>query len=206
MPTAASTDSEAGRAGAHGISEGEDPEQGFRGFVLTSLVLGLGFVLACLAQADLFGISGGLRDRLDAYRVLWPQEWVFFIGLDKSSVVPYRAGHDGRLVRLHEREVWGERLGGLNREHDVYTTEARQIADRIPDRYWQECGQGGEMRCEKVPDPALLYRTENPLKSPTLCGRAVLAIERASSSEAGSRRDGPWAAYRVASVDLRCSG
>lgn len=206
MSTATGAGLETGRAGTPGTTEREETEHGFRGFVITSVVLGFGFLFACLAQFDVLGTSNGIRDRLDAYRVLWPQEWVFFIGLDKDSVVAYRTGADDRLVRLRERHVWDRQLGGFNREYDVYTSEVRQIARRIPDRYWQECGPGAEVRCEKVPDPALVYRTENPLEQPRLCGSAVIAIERASPSETGPGAGGPWAAYRVASVDLRCGG
>jgi hypothetical protein len=204
VPTGASASSETGRAGTPGTIEGVDLDRGFQGFMVTLVVLGFSFVIACLAQFDVVGVPVELRARLDTYRVLWPQEWDFFTGLDRDSVVAYRTGDDGRLSRLHERQVWDRQLAGLNREYDLYTNETWQIARRIPDRYWQACGQAGEARCERVPDLALVYRMENLSKHPRLCGRSVIGLERTLPSVGGRAPDGPLVAHRVVAVDLRC--
>ncbi|MFD6072309.1 hypothetical protein [Amycolatopsis lurida] len=167
-------------------------------------MLGLSIVIACVAQFGVAGVPAELRDRLDAYRVLWPQEWDFFTGLDKHSVVAYQVGDDGRLSRLHERQIWDRQFAGLNREYDLYTNETWQIARRVPDRYWQTCGRAGEARCEKVPDLAAVYRMENQSGHPRLCGRSVIGVESTLPSAGGRAPDGPLVARRVVIVDLRC--
>ncbi|MEU3625816.1 hypothetical protein AB0E54_25855 [Amycolatopsis coloradensis] len=113
-------------------------------------------------------------------------------------------GDDGRLSRLHERQVGVRQLAGVNREYDLHKNETWQIARRVPGLYWKECGERDEARCETVPEPALVYQLENLSGHPRLCGRSVIGVERAVSSAGGRARDGPLVAHRVVAPDLSC--
>ncbi|MGW4063509.1 hypothetical protein ACWEGE_34840 [Amycolatopsis sp. NPDC004747] len=193
------------RRGRARVAEGGETERGLRGFLLTAVVLVFSFAVSCFVQFGGGPVFGDLRARLGAYQVVWPQEWVFFTGnLDKDTVVAYQAGADGHLGRRFERQVWDGQRGGLDRGIDVATSEAWDIARRIPDRYWQSCGNTPEARCERLPDPALVFPLKALSAQPRLCGALVLALEHVVPSGAGRLPDGPWLPRRAAAVNVRC--
>lgn len=184
-------------------SHGGDAERAVRGFSLTAAVLVGSFVVACMAQFDVGVVPDGVRARLGAYRVVWPQDWVFFVGnLDGDAVVAYRSKPDGRLARLHEREAWDDRLGGLDRSADNLSFEAWQIARQVPERFWMSC----PVRCERMPGLGATFQLRTGSLHPQLCGELVIAIEHTQPSDVERLPDGTWAAYRVADVDVLCTG
>ena len=187
------------------VAEDDEIERGLRGFLVTAIVLVFSFAVSCLAQFGGGPVFGGMRARLGAYQVVWPQEWVFFTGdLDKDTVVAYRTGVDGHLDRRFERPVWDGQRGGLDRGLDVASSEAWDIARRVPDRYWQSCGNTPEVPCERVPDRTPVFRLNALSRESRLCGALVLALEHVTPSGSGRLPDGPWMPYRVAAVEVRC--
>ncbi|MFI5593252.1 hypothetical protein ACIA5G_49965 [Amycolatopsis sp. NPDC051758] len=163
----------------------------------------MSFAVSCFVQFGGDSVFGGVRARLGAYQVVWPQEWVFFTGT-KDTVVAYQAGADRHLGRRFERQVWDGQRGGLDRGLDVASSQAWDIARRIPDRYWQSCGSTVEALCEQLPDPTLVFRLNALSREPRLCGPLVLALEHVTQSGSGRLPDGPWLPYRAAAVNVRC--
>jgi hypothetical protein len=185
----------------------DDGERGVRGFVFTATVLAVSFGVALLSQFGTGVVPDAVRGRLDAYGVVWPQSWTFFVGsLEKDSIVAYRVGADGRWARLRERQLWDSQLGGLNREYDARTSETWEIARRIPDQYWRPCTQRDGTRCTSLTPGNGPYALENPTRNPELCGTIAIAVEHAEIAGAAQLPDGPWEAARGAVVAVRCDG
>jgi hypothetical protein len=161
----------------------------------------MGFVLAWFAQLDV----GGLGGPLTAYRVLWPQNWSFFTHLNEDQIVAYRVlPGTPRLRSLTDRQTWVEHQGGLNRIGHAQALEVREIARRIPDRYWQVCERDSTADCENDLDESLLYRVERRVSASKLCGSMAIAVERAVLPAPRRLPETPRRLYRIALVDLRC--
>lgn len=161
----------------------------------------VGFVLAWVAQLDV----GGLGGRLAAYRVLWPQNWSFFTHLNEDEIVAYRVSRSTlRLEPLSERQTWAEHGWGLSRIGDAQALEVREVARRIPDRYWQICTRDVAVDCVDEMDETLLYQAERRVSSGRLCGPLAIAVERADLPAPRQLAETPRRLHRVALVDLRC--
>ncbi|MEU5692847.1 hypothetical protein [Actinosynnema sp. NPDC020468] len=174
-----------------------------RGFLVTVALLLTSLIVACLAHARFVLPDGALR-RLDAYEVLWPQGWAFFTPAEQDVLVAYRRLSDGRLDPVRERRLWDDRLGGLRRLDDSYEKELRALAVRIPERYWQRCGDVGYRACGFALDAGLTFHTENRAGGALLCAPVALSVERVTRD--GERRLSvpPRHVHRIALVVPRC--
>jgi len=179
----------------------DEAKRGLHGFVLTATVLLMTFVMAWLAESDV----AGMRGRLEGYLTLWPQHWRFFVDLDRDLVVGYRATPGSpRLSPLTERQEWGSWSWGLSRKGYAESVELREVARRIPDRYWHSCAEPGPADCGVVREAAEPYRTRNRRQEPVLCGPAAITIERLPPLEPRQVPAQPRQVYRIAFVELEC--
>ncbi|MEU5697172.1 hypothetical protein [Actinosynnema sp. NPDC020468] len=189
-------------SGAAPDHDGGAAERGLRGFAVTAVVLVIGFVAACLAKYDV----GGVRSRLDAYYALWPQEWSFFVALDTDLLDGYRITPG--TSRLHE--VYAperqDPLWGLDRNSYELSAEIREIALRVPDRYWQACDRAYPEDCGATMITTSPYRMRTPVRSPSLCGLVVVSVERVAVPAPGRLPTSPGRAHHLAVVDVACGG
>jgi hypothetical protein len=178
-------------------------DSGEHAFWFTAAALLVSFVVAFLAGVELETMPAELKRRLAAQVVLWPQEWSFFTSLDHDLLVAYRIERDVQgAVLLRERGVPNTWPG---RARDEHVSEIRQIAFRIPERYWQYCEPLPARECEQTLDVGLLYRMRNPSVHPQLCGLVAITVERVPPPEPHRLPPGPRFVHRVAIADVRCA-
>lgn len=166
------------------------------GFVFTAVLLLVAFTASWFAQ---FGVGlppGAGHRRADAYRVIWPQEWSFFTGLNRNAVTGYRV-RGAEWESLPGNRSWDGAMWGVSRVGDAETNEVRQVARLVPDRYWTSCDRELAVRCDGAVGTEEVFRLSNPAPSPLVCGRMVVAVERAMP-------DGHRRAYLIAVVDVTC--
>jgi Sporulation delaying protein SdpA len=172
------------------------------GFAVTATLLFTSVVMSCLAQFGAGRMSVELQNRLGTYRVLWPQKWPFFTDLDEDVLVAYRVAFDSnRLTGPGDAE-----FPGVGRAGDARMNEVRRLALRIPDRYWQACGEMGLDECRIQTARSVSYRVANPSGHPQLCGTFAITVERVARPGPNRLPAGPWHVHRIAVVDVRCTG
>jgi hypothetical protein len=123
--------------------------------------------------------------------------------VDQDVLVLYRVDGDGRVAPANEREFADGRRGGISRVSDARAGELRRIALAVPDRYWQKCRKGEGGGCAG-PSGQPVFRTDNPVDDPLLCGEFVIALESFGGPVAGRLDPAPRQAHRAAAVELRC--
>lgn len=142
-----------------------------------------------------FGVPG-----LGGFATIWPQQWEFFTGLDRPSVVPYRLAGPG--LPLSPLDMRGN--GGLSRTAEAGNLHARQFAERVPEAYWQTCVRENAVECGLDLDPDDVHRMRNQITDLQLCGRVALAAEWTDVPPAGQLPAPPRRAHRIAVVEFEC--
>ncbi|WP_188316969.1 hypothetical protein [Solihabitans fulvus] len=183
-----------------GSSIHDERRRSVRGFAVTAVLLTTSFVLACLAERDI----GGIRGRLDAYYALWPQQWSFFVELNTDLLAGYRVTPgEARMTPVYATGrpylLWG-----LDRESYKLSSEVREIALRVPDRYWRTCDQPDPGDCGETMNTVPAYRMGSPVREPSLCGHLAVAVERVSVPAPQQLPTRPLQAHRLAAVDITC--
>jgi len=182
-------------------SAADEATSGSRGFALTATILVTSFMITCVAQLNV----GGLRDRLDGYLALWPQDWSFFVDLEDDVLVGYQVDPgSSRLSPRTERQYWDTWSWGLDRVGYAEAVELREVARRVPDQYWYACDEPDLADCGRLRDRALTYRTDMPHGS-ALCGQLAIAVEHTSALPDRRLPEKPRQLYRIAFADLECT-
>ncbi|MDX8146947.1 hypothetical protein SK854_32865 [Lentzea sp. BCCO 10_0061] len=163
-----------------------------RGLAFAAIVLAAGFTFGLLAQLGVPGLGG--------FATIWPQRWEFFTGLDRPSVVPYRLAGPG--LPLSSWEMQGN--GGLSRTAEIGNLQARKLAERVPEAYWQTCVRENAVDCGLDLDPDVAHRMKNQMAGLQLCGRVALAAEWTDVPPAGKLPAPPRRVHRIAVVEFEC--
>ncbi|MCC8251526.1 hypothetical protein [Saccharothrix luteola] len=159
----------------------EESARALRGFHLTAAMVVTGLVLSALAQ-----LPGA--NPLRSYRVVWPQHWPFFTELSQDVLVAYNVPD---LTPLVPRRPWD----GLRREGSVVVAETRRVALRVPDAYWQACGEATAAMCGEEVARSSVFTLDGSTITSRLCGRVAVAVERSVPKRH---------VHRIAVVEVEC--
>lgn len=180
--------------------EGDEARRSLRGFVTTAFVLATTLAISVLAQSDL----GGLRRKLDAYSALWPQRWSFFVELDTDLLNGYRLTPGAaRMTPIHEPRR-DDSLFGMDRRSYKLSSEVREIALRVPDRYWQTCDRPDPANCGPALNTSLVFGVKPLAREPELCGLLAVAVYRVEVPAPRELPGPSGQAHRFAMVDVTC--
>lgn len=178
-----------------------EARQSLRGFVATASVLFTTLAISVLAQSDL----GGTGRMLGGYPALWPQRWSFFVELDTDLLDGYRVTPGAaRMTSVHEPHR-NSSLFGLDRGSYQLSSEVREIALRVPDRYWQTCDRTDPTDCGAELNTSLVFGLKPLASEPALCGLLVVDVYRVKVPAPHELPDSSGRAHRFAVVDVACS-
>lgn len=150
-----------------------------QGFTFTAIALAVLFVATTVTQLPEQVIGSRLAGQREAYRALWPQSWAFFSHADdKEFVVVYRGDDARRLVRITQPTASAKHLWGLDRGAYGELLETIVISQSVPADRWRVCDADEIAGCADVVAAAPRFPIALPLRTPSLCGDIVLAIER----------------------------
>ncbi|WP_198047251.1 hypothetical protein [Kutzneria sp. 744] len=166
----------------------------------------MSLVFACLAQLAV-AVSDRAQGPLDSYRVFWPEHWAFFTGLaGKDVLMAYRLAGDGTpLTPFTQREAWTDRLMGLDRIGDSQALETWQLANRIPDRFWADCGAPAPDRCVTKYSAEHPFRLSGQPRAAPLCGVLAIADTRPVPAVGDRMPAAPRRIYKIAIIDVECA-
>jgi hypothetical protein len=117
-----------------------------------------------------------------------------------------RDGSAGPTYTEWTRNAVTDRLGGLDRSGDAQAYQIRQLANEVPDSYWQQCDSAQPSGCRLHTDDTHHFRLSNDAKGSVWCGRLAIAMEHPVRVELSGLGSKPWTIYRVALVDAVCGG
>jgi hypothetical protein len=174
--------------------------------MLTLAILFTTLLTACLAQWDALSGVGWLNSRAQGYETVWPQQWSFFTGLDKNQLVDaYDITPDGTLgTSQNQRTGWSDYAWGLNRAGGTELLWVAQLAQSIPQEYWQQCGNVVPSACRVERGPRYVFMSSDQPPVPGLCGLTAVAVELPGASAVGQLPRNPRTVFRVAVVNLPC--
>lgn len=187
----------------------DEPDQrtsAARSFILALAILLTVLLVACLAQWDVFSGVGWLNNRAQSYEMIWPQQWAFFTGLDKNQLADaYEITPNGTLgTSENQRTGWSDYDWGLNRAGGTELLWVAQLAQSIPQEYWQQCGNVVPSACRVQLAAPYVFMTSDQAPVPGLCGLIAVSIDLPGESAAGQLPGNPRTVYRVAVVNLLC--
>jgi hypothetical protein len=170
------------------------------GFIVVLVLLATNLAASWSAEWDL----GGLRNRLQSWYVLWPQQWSFFVDLDINILEGYRPLPGRALMPSLTSPDLSSTWWGLDRTTYAVGSEIREIALKVPDMYWQSCDLEEVELCGTSLNEALAFPLAAPVRKPYLCGRLVVVVKKLDAPP--PRHLSVHRAKRLALIDVTCPG
>ncbi|WP_121005701.1 hypothetical protein [Saccharothrix australiensis] len=134
---------------------------------------------------------------------MWPQEWSFFVDLDRNVLEAHSVNPDGTLRPVSGRQGWADNAWGFDRRVDAEASEVRTLVRGVPRQHWRPCARPDAAECVEEPGSRWSYRLENTSRAPTVCGKVLLVAERTAVPPPNSIPAPPAARWTVV-VDAVC--